>query len=225
MNVLVVDDHTVMRQGVQRLLAAIDRVSVIEAGNARDAMLAARRERPDLVVLDINLKETSGLDLLRRFRLEWPTLRVVVFSMYADVVYARSALRLGALGFVSKSAPAEELVAAVRRGLRGEGYVDQETAQALERAPAAGDEGRRLSGREAEVLRLLADGKSLSGIAETLGVAYKTVANQCTRIKEKLGIDRTSELIRFAIENRGSDVMSEDWRANPSGQDRTPPRT
>ena len=219
MNVLVVDDHTVMRQGIQRLLGAIDRVVVVEAGSAREAMLAARRERPDLVVLDINLKESSGLDLLRRFHHEWPSLRVVVFSMYADVVYARSALRLGALGFVSKSAPAEELVAAVRHGLRGEGYIDHETAQALELVPAGSDEARRLSRREAEVLRLLADGKSLSGIAETLGVAYKTVANQCTRIKEKLGIERTSELIRFAVENRGSDVIREDWCARSPGRD------
>ncbi len=209
MRILVVDDHTVMRQGILRLLAALDGAAVSEAGTAREAMVAARRDRPDLVVLDINLKETSGLDLLRRLRLEWPALRVVVFSMYADAVYARTALRLGATGFVSKSAPAEELVTAVRHGLRGEIHVDHETAHTLALAAPASAQPGQLSARETEILRLLAEGKSLTGIAETLGVAYKTVANQCTRIKEKLGVDRTSELIRFAIENRSADLMED----------------
>lgn len=201
MKILVVDDHTVMRQGIQRLLGAIPDARVEEAGSAREAMLLARHERPDIVVLDINLKETSGLDLLKRMRLEWPGLRVVVFSMYADIVYARTARRLGALGFVSKSADAEELVKAVRHAMRGEVYIDRQTAASLELAPIPDVAGGKLSNREIEILRLLAEGKSLTGIAETLGVAYKTVANQCTRIKEKLGLDRTADLIRYALEN------------------------
>lgn len=201
MKILVVDDHTVMRQGIQRLLGAIPDARVEEAGTARDAMLLARRDRPDIVVLDINLKETSGLDLLKRMRLEWPGLRVVVFSMYSDVVYARTARRLGALGFVSKSADAEELVKAVRQAARGEVFIDRQTAASIDLAPIPDAAGGNLSNREIEILRLLAEGKSLTGIAETLGVAYKTVANQCTRIKEKLGLDRTADLIRYALEN------------------------
>lgn len=203
MRILVVDDHTVMRQGILRLLAGIDNALVEEAGSGREAVLAARRTRPDVVVLDIGLKDCSGLDLLKRLRLEWPGLKVVVFSMHAEVVYATTALRLGAVGFVSKSAEAEELVTAVRHAHRGEEYVDRETADALAAAPVRpGERAPSLSNRELEILRLLADGKSLSGIAETLGVAYKTVANQCTRIKEKLGVDRTADLIRYALENR-----------------------
>ncbi len=207
MRILVVDDHMVMRQGVQRLLGVIPDARIEEAGTAREAMQIARRERPDVVVLDINLKETSGLELLKRMRLEWPGLRVVVFSMYADVVYARTACRLGALGFVSKSAEAEELIKAVKLASRGETYIDRETASALELAPIPGVESGNLSNREIEILRLLAEGKSLTGIAETLGVAYKTVANQCTRIKEKLGLDRTADLIRYALENRVSTTI------------------
>lgn len=203
MKILVVDDHTVMRQGILRLLGAIPGAVVEEAGTAREAMLAARRNRPDVLVLDINLKESSGLELLKRMRLEWPGLKVVMFSMYAEVVYAMTARRLGALGFVSKSAEAEELVKAVRLAHRGEEYVDRETAATIAATPLLpGDAAGSLSNREIEVLRLLADGKSLTGIADTLGVAYKTVANQCTRIKEKLGLDRTADLIRFALENR-----------------------
>lgn len=203
MRILVVDDHTVMRQGVLRLLGAIPGAVVEEAGTAREAVLAARRARPDVLVLDINLKESSGLELLKRMRLEWPGLRVVMFSMYAEVVYAMTARRLGALGFVSKSAEAEELVKAVRHAARGEAYTDADTASAIALAPTlSGETQGNLSNRELEILRLLADGKSLTGIADTLGIAYKTVANQCTRIKEKLGLDRTADLIRFALENR-----------------------
>ena len=203
MRILVVDDHTVMRQGILRLLGAIPEAALEEAGTAREAVLAARRDRPDVVVLDINLKESSGLELLKRMRLEWPGLRVVMFSMYAEPVYAMTARRLGALGFVSKSAQAEELVRAVRHAARGESYVDSETASALALVPTpSGEAAAQLSNRELEILRLLAEGKSLTGISETLGVAYKTVANQCTRIKEKLGLDRTADLIRFALENR-----------------------
>lgn len=211
MRILVVDDHTVMRQGILRLLGAIPDAVMEEAGTAREATLAARRARPDVVVLDINLKESSGLELLKRMRLEWPGLRVVVFSMYAEVVYAVTARRLGALGFVSKSAEAEELVKAVRLAHRGEEYIDSETAAAIEASPLVpGEAAGSLSNRELEILRLLADGKSLAGIAETLGVAYKTVANQCTRIKEKLGLDRTADLIRFALENRRPGGIGED---------------
>ena len=209
MRILIVDDHTVMRQGIQRLLGAIPDAVIEEAGTAREAVLAARRARPDVVVLDINLKESSGLDLLRRMRLEWPTIRIVMFSMYAEAVYAMTALRLGARGFVSKSAAAEELVKAVRYALRGEIHVDRETADALALV-GSGEAAGTLSNREIEILRLLAEGKSLTDIAGTLGVAYKTVANQCTRIKVKLGLDRTADLIRFALENRRSSLIGDD---------------
>ncbi|MGU3539269.1 response regulator transcription factor [Methylobacterium sp. A54F] len=203
MRILIVDDHTVMRQGIRRLLGTLPKVEFAEAGSAREAVLAARRARPDIVVLDINLRDSSGLELLRRMRHEWPGLRVVVFSMYAEVVYAVTARRLGALGFVSKSAEAEELLEAVRRAARGEDYIDHETARAIALAPGLPEGPSSLSGREVEILRLLAEGRSLAGISETLGIAYKTVANQCTRMKEKLGLDRTADLVRFALENRG----------------------
>lgn len=213
MRVLVLDDHTVMRQGIRRLLSTIPGSAIEEAGTAREAMLAARRERPDVVVLDINLKESSGLELLKRMRLEWPGLKVVVFSMYAEAVYAIAARRLGALGFVSKSAAAEELVTAVRLAHRGAEYIDHETAVAIAANPLQPGGTATLTNRELEILRLLAESKSLTGIADTLGVAYKTVANQCTRIKEKLGLERTADLIRFALENRVENP-------HPTGTDR-----
>jgi two-component system, NarL family, invasion response regulator UvrY len=128
-----------------------------------------------------------------------------VFSMYSDLVYATSARREGALGYVSKSAPSDELLSAIRRALRGETYVDCVTAATQENA--AINVAARLSTRELEILHMLGEGQSLNDIASGLGVAYKTIANSSTRIKEKLGLERTSDLIRFAVETRGGRLV------------------
>jgi len=204
MRILVVDDHAVVRQGVVRLLQTIPGSTFAEAETPDDAYAAWAGERPDVTVLDINLRGGSGLEVLRRIRAEDDRARVVVFSMYTDVVYATSARRAGAIGYVSKSAPADQLLTAVRKAARGESFVDEELAAeiAAVRGEADGDPVRALSRREIEVLRLVGDGESLADIAETLGIAYKTVANTMTRVKEKLGMDRTGDLIRFAVENR-----------------------
>lgn len=203
MRILIVDDHVIVREGIGRLLAALDPVEIVEAETTHQAMALFRKLRPDVVVLDINLRDGSGLELLRRMRQEDPRARVVIFSMYSDVVYATSARRAGALGYVSKSASSDQLLLAVRRAARGDTYVDTAIAGEIAlTAMSPAEHTNQLSNREVEILRMLADGKSLSDIADTLGVAYKTVANTCTRIKEKLGVDRTADLIRFAIENR-----------------------
>lgn len=200
MKILIVDDHVIVREGVRRLVAAIPATAIAEAETPLEALAAFRRMRPDVVVLDINLKGGSGLDVLRRLRADDPSARIVVFSMYSDLVYASSARREGALGYVAKSAPSDELLLAIRKAARGEAYVDSATMQDL---GAASPAARKLSTRELEILHMLGDGKSLSDIADGLGVAYKTIANTSTRIKEKLGVERTSDLIRLAIETRG----------------------
>ncbi|MBC8130952.1 MAG: response regulator transcription factor [Rhizobiaceae bacterium] len=205
MKILIVDDHVVVREGVRRLVGAIAGVVAFEAETPFEALAAFRKERPDVVVLDINLKGGSGLDVLKRLRADDPAAKVVVFSMYSDLVYATSAQRAGGLGYVSKSAPSDELLLAIRKAARGETYVDRETMADLGNAAPAG--ARKLSTRELEILHMLGDGKSLSDIADGLGVAYKTIANTSTRIKEKLGVERTSDLIRFAIETRGGRLL------------------
>lgn len=211
MNILLVDDHAVMRQGVLRLLAAIPGAHFREAETPDEAHALYLEKRPDVTVLDINLRSGSGLDLLRRIRGEDPAARVVIFSMYTDVVYANSARRAGAIGYVSKSAPADQLLTAVKKAARGESFVDSDLAAELEAADRPDDDPvRGLSRREIEVLRLLGDGKGLSDIAEALGIAYKTVANTCTRVKEKLGMERTGDLIRFAVENRHNKLSQVD---------------
>lgn len=203
MKILVVDDHAVVRQGVVRLLQAIPNSEFREAETPDDGYESWAAEKPDVTVLDINLRGGSGLELLRRIRAADERANIVIFSMYTDAVYANSARRAGAIGYVSKSAPAGELLTAVRNAARGEPFVDSLLAGEI----AAGEKQERetvraLSRREIEVLRRLGDGEGLNEIAEGLGIAYKTVANTLTRVKEKLGIERTGDLIRFAVENR-----------------------
>lgn len=201
MNILIVDDHVVVRQGVQRLLSTIPEAHIYEAANAHEALTHVRAEKLDVIVLDINLGSSSGLELLRRLLIERGDVRVVMFSMHAEPMYAVRALKAGAYGYVCKSASSDELATAVIRAAAGERYLDQDIAGDLVLNTVGEDPLEKLTNREIEILRLLGEGKSLSGIAETLGVAYKTVANSCSRLKDKLGLARTADLIRLAIEN------------------------
>lgn len=203
MKILIVDDHAVVRQGIQRLLSSLVGARISEAGTSHEALAIFRAERSDVVVLDINLGGGSGLELLKRFQIENAAARVVMFSMHAEPIYASRAIKAGAFGYVSKSAGADELAMAVSKAMTGERYLDRDTASKLAfNLYPAEDPLQNLTNREVEILRLLGDGKSLSGIADTLGIAYKTVANSCSRLKEKLGLERTADLIRVSLETR-----------------------
>lgn len=197
---LIIDDHDIVRQGVRRLLTLLPDSEVTEAASYDSGLEAFERDRPDVVILDINLDGGSGLELLTRLRSANENVRVVMFSMHADPAYAHRALRSGALGFVSKSAPADELIEAVKSANEGRRYIDRRLASEMALNPIDGDPLSSLTNRETEILRLLGEGKSLNEIAATFGIAYKTVANTCTRLKEKLGVDRTADLIRISLE-------------------------
>ena len=198
MKVLLVDDHAIVRDGLKRLLGDLGTGVILEAASGRQALDVARTERPGLVILDLNMPDLGGLEILARLLREDPAVRVLVLSMHAEPLYASRALKAGAKGYVSKAAAPDEIAAAVHAVARGEGYVEAKVAQAL--ALGAGAPLESLTPRDLETLRLLAQGRSLSEIAEALGVAYKTAANGCTQLKEKLGVSRTGELIRLAVE-------------------------
>jgi len=198
MKILIVDDHAIVRDGLVRLLASDGDHQTQEAAGGREALSAARSFRPDLVILDLNLPGLGGLELVRRLA-RFDTGRILVLSMHAEPLYARRALEAGAHGYVSKNAAPDELLTAVRRVGGGGRYIEAEIAQAL--ALGAADETLdALSARELEIMRLLAGGASLAEIAEALGASYKTIANTCTLIKSKLGVARTADLVRLAIE-------------------------
>lgn len=201
LRLLIVDDHPIVRSGLRRLLAAEDRAEVAEAASGQEAIARSREFLPDLVILDLNLPGISGLEVLRRLRTENPKVRVLVVSMYDNPVYVARILEAGAQGYVSKNAPPEQVLQAVRRVAAGRNYVEPEMAQelALGNIRPPSDPLSRLSPRDIEILRLLADGRSLTEIAEAIGVSYKTVANQCSQLKAKLATPRMADLIRVAL--------------------------
>ena len=196
--ILLVDDHALVRAGVKRLLATLTQVEVLEAADGREALALLRQRRPDLVILDLNLPGLGGLELLRRM-VHAGAGPILVLSMHGEPLYAKRALEAGAAGYMTKNASPDELLTAVRRVTAGGRYVEAELAQALA-APAAGAPLDRLTARELEIMRLLAGGASLAEIAAAVGVGYKTVANNCVQIKSKLGVTRTADLVRLAIE-------------------------
>jgi two-component system, NarL family, invasion response regulator UvrY len=200
MTILLVDDHALVRAGLKRLLATLDQGEILEAANGQDALALLRAEKPALVILDLNLPGLGGLELLRRM-IQAGARAILVLTMHAEPLYAKRALEAGAAGYMTKNASPDELLTAVRRVTAGGRYVEAELAQALA-APGAG--GRQtldnLTARELEIMRLLAKGASLAEIADAVGVGYKTVANNCGQIKSKLGVSRTADLVRLAIE-------------------------
>jgi two-component system invasion response regulator UvrY len=203
MKVLLVDDHVVVRAGVRRLLEAEVKVTISEAQASDQALELWRQEHPDLVILDLNLEGSSGLELLRRLMLADKDVKILVLSMHSEPVYAARALQAGARGYVSKSAAAEEFIDAVRQIGEGGRYIEREIAQELVVGKFSNrDPFDQLTAREVDILRLLGEGKNYTQIAAAIGVFYKTIVNSSVTIKEKLAVDTTADLIRLSVESR-----------------------
>jgi len=198
--VLLVDDHAVVREGYQRLLARDPRLQVVGgAANSAEALDLDRRLQPDVLVMDIALPGVSGIETARRIVARRSGAKVLMFSMYQDAIYAKRAFDAGALGYVSKSSAPDLLVDAVRSVAQGARFVSPDVQEALSEQPSRANElVKSLSPREHEILRLLTLGYDLEGIAERLGVSAKTVANQQSSIKQKLGANSALQLILIA---------------------------
>ncbi len=205
--ILVVDDHTIFRSGLRRLLGDEPDMRVAEeAGNAADAMRLLRQGRFDLLILDINLKGRSGLEMLKSVRREWPALPVLMVSMYPEEQFARAALEAGANGYLPKDAEHEALLAAIRRVAQGGGYVtpgfvarSRDARNALDGTPPPLH--YRLTAREMQIMSAIVAGKSLTDIAAELCISVKTVSTYRGRILEKLELGSNSELVRYAMQN------------------------
>jgi len=211
--ILVVDDHAIVRSGIRRLLAAKPELHVCEASSGEEALERVCGVAFGLLILDLNLPGLGGLELLRRLRKASPHLPVLVFSLHTEAIYATRAMEAGARGFVSKNAAPEEFLAAVETVLAGGTAIERDIASEISTLET-GDNAylRPLTQRDLEILRLLADGNNLAQIAEALGIAYKTVANTLSRIKEKLGVTHTADLIRIAIGRGLTDLHKADLR-------------
>jgi two-component system, NarL family, invasion response regulator UvrY len=204
--VLVCDDHLIVRQGIKQILAdAADIEVAAEAASGPEALAHVRVGGIDVVLLDIAMPQRDGLDILRQLKSEAPKLPVLMLSTYPDRQYAVRSLKLGAAGYLNKSADAEQMVEAIRRVARGGLFITPAVAELLAGAlgaPGGGNEQPlegQLSHREYQVFRLLAAGRSVGEIAEQLVLAPNTVSTYRARILEKTGVRNDVELALLAV--------------------------
>jgi two-component system, NarL family, invasion response regulator UvrY len=202
LRVFVADDHDVVRRGLQQIVATQPGWVVVgEAPRADDVLPALRSKSVDVLILDISLGGRSGIDLLGHVRAEFATLPVLILSMHAEEQYAARCLRAGASGYLQKDSSPADIIGAIERVASGKRYVSAALAGTI-----ADDVGRgttppheRLSDREFEVFRLIAEGKNPGEIAESLHVSAKTVSTYRARILEKTGFHSNAELIAYAV--------------------------
>ena len=203
--VLLVDDHTLVRQGIKQILDdTTDIAAAAEAQSGREALQWVRRASFDVVLLDVSMADMDGLAVLEVIHREQPDLRVLVLSMYPEEQYAVRFLRAGAAGYLSKASASDELIAAIRKVAQGGRYITHELAETLAFAVDADDRPphARLSDREFQVLQQLAAGRSVGEIATELALSVKTVSTYRTRILEKLDLKTNADLIRYALRQR-----------------------
>jgi two-component system, NarL family, response regulator NreC len=203
---LLVDDHRMMREGLRSLLEAHGGLEVVaEADNGRDAVRKARGVKPDVVVMDIGMKDLNGVEATRQLRAELPRVPVVVLSTYAHEDYVLRALEAGASAYVLKISAPGELVEAIESVAKGRRFLSPEITglvvdAGVQGARIARDPGSPLlTGREQEVLQLVAEGRTSGEIATSLHLSTRTVEQHRRRIMEKLDLHSVAELTRYAI--------------------------
>ena len=202
--VLLADDHTLVREGLKQLLAAAEGVEVAgEAADGDQALALVRANHYDLAVLDLSMPGLSGVELVKRVKHEKPKLKVLVLSMHGERQYAARALKAGASGYLTKDSAAAQLVSAIRKIAAGGVQISETAAaQLIAGASADSEPHAALSDREFEVFRMLVAGQGLSAIAGRLHLSVKTVSTHKTRILQKMGMDSTAALVRYAVERK-----------------------
>jgi DNA-binding NarL/FixJ family response regulator len=202
--ILIADDHKIVRDGLKRILAAHGDMDVTaEAASGDETLALVKANDYDIVMMDMSMPGLSGMDLIKRLKLEKPRLRILVLSMHGEQQYAARALKAGAAGYLNKDSAAEQLVGALRKIAAGGVHVSDTAAAGLIFARSeAGEPHERLSDREFEVFKQLAGGASPTGIARRLNVSVKTVSTHKARILDKLGLSGTAELVRYALEHK-----------------------
>lgn len=202
LRIVLADDHTMVRAGLRALLEAIPGVSVVgETGDGGEALALALELRPDVVLLDVAMPTMSGLEAAARIGRELPDTRVIILSMHSADQYVVQALRAGVSGYLLKNGAVKELEHALQAVARGERYLSAALSRHvletfIERAAEAEP---TLTGRQTEVLRLIAQGRNTKGIADELGLSAKTVEAHRAQIMERLGVHDIASLVRYAM--------------------------
>lgn len=204
--VFIVDDHPIVRQGLGQLINHEPDLKVCgEAAGVREARIGLSQTNPDIVILDLSLRDSDGLELIKDIRSKYRHLPVLVLSMHDESIYAERLLSAGANGYIMKQAAADQLLVALRRVLSGGIYVSEQIgASMIERFAVNGPKQRsnpidRLSNRELQVLNLIGRGKTTREIADDLNLSVKTVESHRQRIKKKLDLTSSPQLVQFAV--------------------------
>ncbi len=204
--IIVVDDHPIVRQGLALLVNREDDLVVCgQAEDAHQAMQAVKNLKPDMIIVDISLKETSGMELIKDIKAQYPKLSVLALSMHDESLYAERVLRAGAEGYIMKAEATENIVRAIRKVLSGQIYLSDRMAPKMVRklvgaGPNVGASTiERLSDRELEVFRLIGQGYTTRQIAENLYLSIKTIETYRAHLKEKLNLPNAAKLLQYAI--------------------------
>lgn len=204
--IIIADDHPVVRQGLKQILAdEPDMIVTGEAPNAQGLLEKVRKEKCDVLLLDITMPGRGGLDILKDLRREYPKLSVLVLSIHPEDQFGPRVLKSGAAGYMSKESAPEELVSAIRRVAAGGKYISPSLAEKL--ASDLADDGARaphekLSDREYQVMSLIASGKTVKEISANLSLSVKTISTYRSRMLGKMKMKTNAELIHYAIQNK-----------------------
>ena len=205
--VLVTDDHAIVRDGICALLALTGDIEAVgEATNGREALEMVRKLAPDVVLMDIAMPLMDGLEATRRIHKEFPQAKVIVLTQYEDREYVLPVIEAGASGFVSKTAASSELTSAIRSVYRGDSFLSPSIARLLvedyremAKVGKSRDTSEQLTGREREILKLLAEGHSTPEIARMLVISPKTVERHKTNLMAKLDVHNRLDLFKYAL--------------------------
>jgi two-component system invasion response regulator UvrY len=208
--VLLIEDHPIVRAGCGRLLQERPQVEVIEAETAQAGLAAVEAHNPDLIVLDLNLPDARGLDVLREIKSKPQSPQVIIFSMYEEPAFISAAMEAGAGAYVSKNDDPDALLEAMDAVTAGQAYLSRSVAQKLALARLSGAPLNPLSAlteRERELIGLLASGQSLAEVAGAMRVSYRTAAELAARLRGRLSLRTNSALIKFAVEATGKPAL------------------
>ena len=201
--ILIADDHTIMREGLKRILEGVDDIQVVdEAVDGFDTLAKARLGNFDVLLMDLSMPGRSGVDLIRQIREELPKIPILILTMHEEEQYAVRAIRAGARGYLTKESAGTQLVTAIRKVASGRPYISIAVAEQLAMSAMPSDSTlphKTLSDREYEVFIHLVQGKTITEIGEILHLSVKTVSTHKTRIMQKMALYTLSELVQYAV--------------------------
>ena len=204
-NILIADDHAIVRQGLKKILAEESDMKVLgEASSAEEILRVVKKEKCDVLLLDVTMPGKSGLDIIKDLKRLSPKMHILVLSMHPEAQFALRVLRAGGSGYLTKESAPEELVKAIRKTATGGKYVSAALAELLATLTEADIEKlphERLSEREFQIMRMIGDGKSVSEIADQLMISIKTVSTYRSRVMDKMRLKSNAELARYTIEH------------------------